>query len=47
MGFIGPDALEALAEGMRANGYGRYLLEVLAEDKDPARQPALTVRSPG
>jgi len=29
MGYIGPEAVQRVAEGMRHTGYGRYLLQLL------------------
>jgi hypothetical protein len=33
MGFIDRDQLAALAEPMRNNSYGRYLVELLAQER--------------
>ncbi len=34
-GYITPDQLEAMAECMKTNGYGRHLYQVLAEENEP------------
>ena len=34
-GYITADELEAMAETMKTNGYGRYLYQVLAEENEP------------
>jgi len=33
-GYVGADQLKRLADSMKNNGYGRYLLQVLAEGRD-------------
>jgi len=39
MGYIGADQVRELAKPLAKNGYGQYLLEVIAEDTEYLRQP--------
>ncbi|MEB3235095.1 MAG: glucose-1-phosphate thymidylyltransferase RfbA [Cyanobacteriota bacterium] len=42
LGWISSDQLVALAEPQRKSGYGEYLLQVLAEPREPRRELALS-----